>query len=130
MQLSNLLRTTLKLDAASCLGMAALVVPIARTLEGPLGIDSALLQAAAASLIPVGLFILWLGTRREAAAGLIWLVIGGNAAWSTASFATAADLPGITPLGQALVAGQGVAVLALAGAEWMGLRSSRQLSQA
>lgn len=52
----------------------------------------------AAALIPLGLFILWLGTRREAAAGFVWLVIAGNVAW----------------------------VLALALAEWAGLRVAPQ----
>src|SRR5687767_2382030 len=52
MILSNFLRTVLKLDAASCLGMAALVLPTAAALEAPLGVDAAILTAAAASLVP------------------------------------------------------------------------------
>ena len=128
MQLSNFHRTILKLDAASCLGIAALVIPIAQALEAPLGVDAAALSAAAASLIPIGLFILWLGTRRAAAAALVWLVIAGNFGWTAMSLAVAASLPGITTLGQAAVAGQGLAVLAIALAEWAGLRSSQQAS--
>lgn len=124
MQLSNFLRTVLKLDAASCLGMAALLIPMAEALQAPFGIDSGLLAAAAASLIPIGLFILWLGTRREAAAALVWLVIVGNLGWTAASLAAAGSLPGITSLGHAAVAGQALAVLVLALAEWAGLRSS------
>ena len=124
MQLSNFLRTILKLDAASCLGMAALVIPTAAALEAPFGIEASALTAAAASLIPIGLFILWLGTRREAPALLVWLVIAGNLGWTAASLAAAGSLPGITPLGQAAVAGQGLAVLVLALAEWVGLRQS------
>lgn len=124
MQLSKLLRTILKLDAASCLGMAVLVIPAAATLQAPLGIDSGVLRAGAAPLIPIGLFMLWLGTRREAPAALVWLVILGNLGWTAASLAAAGSLPGITPLGQAAVAGQGVAVLVLAIAEWAGLRQS------
>ena len=125
MHLSNLLRTILKLDAASCLGMGAVVLLAAGALEAPFGIDSALLQAAAAPLIPLGLFILWLGNRREAPAALVWLVILGNIGWTLGSILAAESLPDITPLGQAAVAGQGVAVLILAIAEWVGLRSSR-----
>ena len=128
MQLSNFLRTVLKLDAASCLAMAAIVIPMAGMLQEPLGIDAAALGAAAASLIPIGLFILWLGTRIEASAGLVVLVIAGNIGWAVASFAAAGTVPAITFLGQAVVAGQGLAVLALAIAEWAGLRSSRTLS--
>jgi hypothetical protein len=126
MQLSTFLRTVLKLDAASCLGMAALVLPTASALDAPLAIDAGMLSAAAASLIPIGLFILWLGTRREAPPVLVWLVILGNLGWTAASLAAAAGLPGATPLGQLLVASQGLAVLALAIAEWVGLRSSQR----
>ena len=126
MQLSNFLRTVLKLDSASCLGMAALVLPAAGALQGPFGIDAQMLASGAVSLIPIGLFILWLGTRRQAGAGFVWLVIAGNLGWATASFMLAANLPGITPLGQAAVFGQGFAVLALALAEWAGLRLALQ----
>ena len=128
MQLTNFLRAVLKIDAASCLGMAALALPYAVVLQGPLGIASAELAAAAALLIPIGLFILWLGTRRAAPAALVWLVIAGNLGWAAASLVAAASLPGITPLGQAAVAGQGLAVLALALAEWAGLRSAQEAS--
>jgi hypothetical protein len=124
MELSKFLRTVLKLDAASCLGMAALVIPASAALQEPLGIEAGVLAAAAASLIPIGLFILWLGTRREVPALLVGLVIAGNLGWTAASLAAAGSLPGITMLGQAAVAGQGLVVLALALAEWAGLRSS------
>jgi hypothetical protein len=128
MQLSNFLRTVLKLDAATCLGTAALVLPTASALQQPFGMESAVLAAAAAMLVPIGLFILWLGTRREAGSVLVWLVILGNFGWAAASLAVAAELPGITALGQAAVAAQGLAVLALAFAEYWGLRQSRAAS--
>ncbi len=124
MILSNFLRTVLKLDAASCLGMATMVLPTAAALETPLGVESAILTGAASSLVPIGLFMLWLGMRREAAPALVWLVILGNFGWAAASFAAAEALPGITALGQLLIAGQGLAVLGLALAEWAGLRAS------
>ena len=124
MQLSNFLRTVLKLDAASCLTMAAIVIPMAGMLQEPLGIEAAALGAAAASLIPIGLFILWLGSRREAPTALVAIVILGNIGWAITSFAAAGSFPAITFLGQVVVAGQGLAVLALAIAEWAGLKSS------
>jgi hypothetical protein len=124
MQLSNFLRTVLKIDAASCLGMAALVLPTAVALEAPLGVEAAILTAATVALVPIGLFMLWLGMRQEAAPVLVWLVILGNFGWTAASLAAAKALPGITGLGQLLVAGQGIAVLGLALAEWAGLRAS------
>ncbi len=121
---SNFLRAVLKLDAASCLGMAALVLPFAGSLAPVLGLDAAALSAAAASLIPIGLFILWAGTRREAPAAIVYLIILGNLGWTAASLATAFGLPGITGLGTMLIAGQGVAVLVLALLEWRGVRQS------
>ena len=124
MRLSTFLRTFLKLDAASCLAMAAMVIPLSDLLSQPLGIGAAALSGAAAALIPIGLFVLWLGTRREAPAALVVLVIAGNIAWAVASFAAAGSIPAVTFLGQAAVAGQGLAVLVLAIAEWAGLRSS------
>ena len=125
MQLSNFLRTVLKLDGASCLAMAAIVLPMAGMLEAPLGVDAGALAAAAASLIPIGLFVLWLGTRQKAPSALVGVVIVGNLGWAVASFAAAGSIPAITVLGQAVVAGQGLAVLVLAIAEWAGLRSSQ-----
>jgi hypothetical protein len=124
MQLSNFLRTILKLDAASCLGMAALVLPAAAALQQPLGIEAGLLRAAAAALIPIGLFMLWLGTRREANPAFVWLIILGNVGWTAASLLVAATLPEITKFGQFAITGQGLAVLALALAEFAGLRAS------
>ena len=124
MQLSNFLRTVLKLDAASCLAMAAIFVPMSGMLAEPLGIEASALAAAAATLIPIGLFVLWLGTRRQAPAILVGLVILGNIGWALASFAAAGSVPAITFLGQAVVAGQGLAVFAIAIAELVGLRSS------
>ena len=125
MQLSNFLRTVLKLDAASCLAMAAIVIPMAGMLQEPLGIEAGALSAAAASLILIGLFVLWLGTRREAPAALVAIVVLGNIGTSTRmNYTVPGSLPAITVLGQAVVAGQGLAVLALAIAEWAGLKSS------
>ena len=124
MPYSDFLRTVLKLDAASCLGMAALVLPFAGTLAPVIGMEPAALSAAAASLIPIGLFILWAGTRREAPAAIVYLIILGNLGWTGASMATAFGLPGITGIGTLLIAGQGLAVLVLALLEWRGVRQS------
>lgn len=128
MQLSNFLRTVLKIDGASCLAMAAIVLPMAGMLSQAFGIQASALSAAAASLIPIGLFVFWLGTRAEAPPALVAMVIAGNVGWAAASFAAAGSVPAITLLGQTVVAAQGIAVLALAIAEWVGLRSSRQAS--
>ncbi len=60
----------------------------------------------------------------------MWLVIVGNLGWTAASLMTAQGVPGVTPLGQALIVLQAGAVVALTVAEWIGLRSSLAADQA
>ena len=124
MTYSNFLRTVLKLDCLSCLAMAALLVPGASTLAGMFGMAEELLRAAGLALIPIGLFIGWLGVRGNGPAALVGLVVIGNIGWTAASLAVAAYLPAITPLGTAFVTVQALAVLVLALLEWRGLRQS------
>jgi len=123
---SNFLRTVLKLDCLSCLAMAALLVPGAAMLSGPFGITEELLRLAGLALIPIGLFIGWLGFRGQGPAAFIKLVIFGNIGWVAASFVVVAAIPAITSLGAAFVTVQAVAVLTLATLEWLGLRQGNQ----
>ena len=125
MQLSNFLKRILILDAASCLGMGAALVIGDGALSGLTGLSEALLAGAGYLLIPLGLFIGWLGTRGTAHAALVWLVIVGNVGWTLESLAVAFTTAGITGLGSLFVAGQGAAVLALAALEYVGLQRSR-----
>ncbi len=124
MILSAYLRTLFRVDAAICLGMAAIVIPAAGTLAAPLGIGPDLLTAAGISLIPIGLFILWLGFRREAPAALPYLIVAGNIGWGLSSFLVAETTPGITALGAAAVIGQGAFVVLLAFLEWRATRAA------
>lgn len=124
MTYSNFLRNMLKLDCATCLGSAALLVPGAAALAGPLGIPQAILSMAGLALIPIGLFMGWLGIRGEGPAALVQLVIFGNLGWVAASLALVAALPAILPLGAAFVIGQAAVVLVLAILERRGLRQS------
>jgi hypothetical protein len=55
----------------------------------------------------------------------VWLVIIGNLGWTAQSFALLGQLAP-TPLGTAFVSVQALAVLGLAGLEYMGLRRARQ----
>lgn len=121
---STFLRTILKLDAASCVAMGAILVPGAAALAEPLGMPRELLLTAGAMLVPLGLFIGWLGTRHSGPAALVWLVITGNVGWTTASLLLAASLPGVSAAGIAVTVAQGLAVLLLAMLEWRGLRGS------
>lgn len=121
---SKFLQSVLKLDCASCLAMAALLIPGATILAATFGISEELLQLAGFALIPLGLFIGWLGVRGEGPAGLVVLVVLGNIGWTVASFALAASLASITSVGVGFVVLQALAVMALAVLEWRGLRQS------
>ncbi|GAA4001763.1 hypothetical protein [Sphingomonas humi] len=124
MHLSSFLRTVLKLDAASCLLMAAGLAGGAGLLGAPLGLPVAMMFESGVLLAVVGLYILWLGTREEAPPMLVWVVILGNLGWVLASLAALRLAPDITGLGYAAVLGQAAAVLLFAALEWRGMRGS------
>ena len=130
MLLSTFLKRILVLDAASCLGMGAALVIGEGALSGLTGLSEPLLVGAGYLLIPLGLFIGWLGTRTAAHAALVWLVIVGNVGWTLESLFVAFAAAGITGLGSLFVAGQGAAVLALAALEYVGLQRSRATAAA
>jgi len=75
------LRRVLFVDAATCIAMALFLVLLAQPLSPLLGLPGALLEAAGASLFPIGGFIAWAAASGRAT----WLVIVGNAAWVAAS---------------------------------------------
>ncbi len=125
MILSNFLKRVLILDAASCLSMGLLLSAGAGALAPLFGIDRQIVGVAGLALLPIGLAILWLGTRQAAAPALVYLVIAGNIAWTVESFVLIANANGITPLGMAFVGVQAAAVAGLSVLEWMGVRRDR-----
>jgi len=122
MQINLFLKRVLLVDAASCLGLGVLLIFGADMLSGPLGISTALLKIAGNALIPIGLYMGWLGLRLNAAAALVWLVILGNAAWVAKSLILVFAHPDITPLGIAFVTSQAAFVLLMAILEYAGVR--------
>ena len=122
MTLSPFLRRILMLDGASCLAMGALLALGAAPLGRLFSLDRGLVGGAGLALLPVGLFILWLGSRRSVHPVLIWAVIAGNLLWTAESFVTIGQAEGITPLGTAFVAAQAAFVAGLSLLEWIGLR--------
>jgi hypothetical protein len=125
MHFSTFLKRVLILDAASCLGMSALLLLGTGALAPLFGLDAAIVRGAGLALLPIGLFILWLGTRAAAPAALVYAVIVGNILWSVESVALAATTDGITPLGIAFVTAQAAAVALLSTLEWVGIRRSK-----
>ena len=124
MRITMFLKRVLLLDAASCLGMGAGLLIGATALAAPLGLSAALLGGAGL-LLPLGLFIGWLGLRAEAPAALVWLVILGNLGWVGESLLVAFGRAGVSGLGIAFVTVQAAAVLGLALLEYAGLRAAR-----
>ena len=122
MTLTPFLKRVLVLDSASCLTTGALLTIGSASLEPLFGIDRAIIGGAGMALVPIGLFILWLGSRAGAPAGLVWAVILGNLLWTAESLILISSTNGITPLGTAFVSAQAAMVAGLAWLEWIGLR--------
>lgn len=128
MQMTPFLRRVLLIDAASCLGLAALLLPGAAALAPLLGLDRSLLIGAGAMLAPLGLLILWIATRRNLYLWLVYLVIAGNLLWTIESLLLLRIAAGATALGITLVAGQAAIVATLALLEWLGVRRARDMA--
>ena len=122
MTLTPFLKRVLFLDSASCLAMGALLSTGSASLEPLFGIDRAIIGGAGMALIPIGLFILWLGSRTGAHPVVVWAVILGNLLWSAESLIFVSSTPGISALGIAFVTAQAATVAGLALLEWIGLR--------
>ena len=112
------LSALLKIDAATCGMMAAMLVIAAAPISELLRIPSGLLWSAGAILIPFALLFAIAGFQRRPAPALLWLLITGNIAWVVASWAVLAggDVSP-SPAGALLVLVQAGAVTALTIAE-------------
>lgn len=126
MSSTNFLSRVLFLDALSCAGLGLGMALAAPSLSPALGLPAGLVQAAGLILLPLALFIGWLASRPSPPRLLVWLVIVGNLGWTAESFALLGQYSAsITGLGSAFVVAQAVAVLALSGLEYVGLRRIR-----
>lgn len=128
MQMTPFLKRVLLLDAASCLGMAALLLPGASALAPLLGLDRTLLIGAGAMLAPLGFFILWIATRQKLYLWLVSLVIVGNLLWTVESLLLLRIAAGVTTIGLLFVSGQAAIVAMLALLEGIGLRRARNVA--
>jgi hypothetical protein len=117
------LRRVLALDSLSCLAMGALMGFGAAALAPLFGLPEGLIRTAGLLLLPLGAFIGWLAARPVPPRALVWIVILGNLVWTAESFALLAQRDA-TALGTAFVAAQALAVLGLAGLEYLGLRKA------
>jgi len=127
MQVSIFLKRVLILDALSCLGMGAGLAIGSGVLGSLFGLSDKLVLSAGLALIPVGLFILWAGTRRQIAPLFLYAIIVGNTVWVVESVVVASDAPDITMMGAAFVLAQAAAVATLALLETVGVLRSRNV---
>ena len=118
------LRRILALDSLSCLAMGLAMGFGAAALAPIFGLPEPLVRLAGLALLPLGAFIGWLASRTAPPRALVWLVIVGNVGWTAESFAVIAQHQP-SALGTAFVAAQALAVLGLAGLEYLGLRRIR-----
>lgn len=125
MNIALFLKRVLLMDAASCLGLGALLLVAGGALSGLFGIDARTLQLAGAILVPTGLFMAWTALRVPIAPVLVALIIMGNILWVAESFLFLGQQPGATAIGQAFVIAQAVAVAGLAALETLSIMRLR-----
>ena len=126
MDMTNFLKRVLLLDSASCLGMGALLLAASGPLARAFGLGETLVTGAGAALVPVGLFILWVGTRAQLRPLLVYLIVAGNLLWVAESLLLLRTAREISTLGTLFVAVQAAAVAGLALLEWIGVRRATQ----
>ena len=117
-----LLRRVLGADAAVS-GTAALVLLlVAGTLAGPLGLPVMLLRGVGAVLVPFAVLVAWAATHQAPPFAVIRLIIGLNAAWVLGSIAfLLGGWVGPTAPGYAFVIGQALVVALFAQLQTTGL---------
>ena len=122
---SLFLRRAIVADAIFSGGSAVLLTFGAGALAPLLNLPEALLRETGLFLVAYAALVGWLGTRQSMPKPLVLIVIAGNAAWTLASIALLFS-GAVTPnlLGEAFVAGQAIAVGALAELQYIGLRKS------
>src|SRR5689334_9588314 len=122
---SRLLRRALAVDAALSGLSGFLMIIDAAPLNIVLGLPTELLRGVGLALLPWAAVNGWLATRRSVMRRAVWAVIGLNALWTLDCLGLlVSGLVAPTGLGTAFVIVQAVVVLALAEAQWLGLRRS------
>jgi hypothetical protein len=122
---SPLLRRVLLADAATCVAAGLLMLLGAGLLDQLLGMPSALLRYAGASLLPFAAVLVYVGTRQYSSRAALWAVIAWNAVWAFDSIALIVT-GWVAPTGLAIVfvAAQAAAAALFAALEYVGLRRS------
>ena len=126
---SPLLRRALFADGLAGLATGSLLVLAAGWLAELLALPRDLLLASGWALLPLGVFLVWLGSCEQINRLAVWAVLAINALWVVDSLLLL--IAGwIAPnlLGQVFVVGQALLVLLFLELELMGLKRSEPLA--
>lgn len=126
---SPLLRRALLADGVVGLVTGSLLVLAAGWLAELLALPRELLLASGWALLPLGLFLVWLGSCEQVNRLLIWAVLAVNALWvidSSVLLMSGWIAPNL--LGQVFVISQALVVLLFLELELMGLKRSEPLA--
>lgn len=120
MSKARFLRRILLADAASCLALGLFMSVGAAALAPLFALSQSILLAAGLALLPVALFIMWAATREIINAKLVWVIVAGNAFWVIESLVLLVEFDGVSPLGEAFIMAQALAVTVLSILEALG----------
>ncbi len=116
-------RNVLKIDAASCLALGALMTLAGAQIASLTALPASFVVSAGLLLLPVGLFILVTAAQNRPTAAAVATIVVGNIAWVLASVAVASGvLLNPNTLGVGLILIQAFAVAVLTVFEWRGMQ--------
>ena len=119
----NALRRVLLLDATASGGMGVLFLVAGDSLGSVLGLPLNLVRSVGVFLVPFGMFLVWVATRRYSLPAITRAIVIGNVLWVIASvWLLVSGLVKSTLLGGAFVLAQAAAVVVFAALEYRGLR--------
>lgn len=123
------LRRVLWADALSGSGSAALHLALAGSLSTLLGLPTALVTGSGIALLLYVALAGSLALQATPSRALLGLLVAGNFAWVLGCLALLfGGMVSPTPLGQAYIVVQAVAVLVLAELQWMAMRRMRSIA--
>lgn len=126
---SPLLRRALLADGVVGLATGSLLVLAAGWLAELLALPRELLLGSGLALLPLGLFLIWLGSCEQVNRLLVWAVLAVNALWVVDSLLLlVAGWVAPNLLGHVFVIGQALVVLLFLELELMGLKRSEPLA--
>ena len=122
---SPLLRRALLADGLIGIASGSLLILLNSWYANLLALPGDLLLAAGLTLLPLGLFLMWLGSQETVSRRLVWVVLAINAMWAIDSLVLLFS-GWISPnlLGQIFVIGQAALVLLFLELELIGLKRS------